>query len=48
VPAGELSATFPITTDLSGTSGEAHITADSPGSTLPFFQATLTLRAIGT
>lgn len=47
VPAGELGASFPITTDLSGTPGQAHISATAPGLGTPI-QATLTLRAIGT
>jgi hypothetical protein len=47
VPAGQLGATFPITTDLSGTPGQAHISATAPGLGTPI-QATLTLRAIGT
>ena len=47
VPAGELGVTFPITTDLSGTPGQAHISATAPGLGTPI-QATLTLRAIGT
>jgi hypothetical protein len=47
VPEGELGATFPITTDLSGTPGDAQISATAPGLGTPI-EATLTLRAIGT
>jgi trimeric autotransporter adhesin len=47
VPEGDLGATFPITTDLSGTPGQAHISATATGLGTPI-EATLTLRAIGT
>jgi hypothetical protein len=44
IPQGELSATFPITTVISASAGDAEIDATA-GATVP---ATLTLRAIGT
>lgn len=47
VPEGDLGATFPITTDLAGAPGQAHISATAAGLGTPI-QATLTLRAIGT
>lgn len=46
IPEGQLSATFPIATDVSGSAGQAIITGDPPSGA--DVQATLELRDIGT